>query len=213
MIGYIEYLGIPLRIAIALVVIFFAMQAIGEFLEFKGKVVPEFLKIRKTMTQRKKDREETAQTLKEVKTLFHEVNAHYSSDNITKRNDWMESVNNRFADIYQQQGELTKILSALSNKLDKNNEDTLSLLIDSKRNEIIDFASRVANSSYTVTREQYNRIFKLYREYEDLIATNGLTNGEVDIVYRIITESYEDRLKNNNFVEDIRGYTRQDQQP
>lgn len=206
MVNYIEYLGLPVKIGIIIVAIFLVMQLVGEILEFNGKVVPVFLKVRKLVSQRKRQREETAQTLKEVKTLFNEVNAHYSSDNITKRNDWMESVNDKFKDIYHQQSELTKMMSALSDKLDKNNADTLSLLIDSKRNEIIDFASRVVNSSYAVTREQYKRIFKVYKEYEDLITSNGLTNGEVDIVYRIITESYEERLKNGNFVEDIRGY-------
>ena len=58
MINYIEYLGIPLKIAIVLVAIFFVMQAIGEFLEFKGKVVPEFFKIRKWLTRRKREKAE-----------------------------------------------------------------------------------------------------------------------------------------------------------
>ena len=199
MINYIEYLGLPGAIGITLIAIFLVMQFVGEFLEFKGKVVPEFLKVRKLISRRKKEKHEITQTLKKVETILSEVNSHYSSDNITKRNAWMESVNNQFADIYRQQGEFKKMM-------DENNANTLSLLVDSKRSEIIDFASRVVNSNYTVTREQYKRIFKLYKEYEDLIAKHGLTNGEVDIVYRIITESYEDRLKNNNFVEDIRGY-------
>lgn len=206
MINYIEYLGLPGTTGIILVAVFLVMQIIGEILEFNGKVVPVFLKVRKLISKRKKKREETAQTLKEVKTLLEEVNSHYSSDNITKRNAWMESVNKQFEDIYRQQDELKNMWRATNEKLDTNNADTLSLLIDSKRSAIIDFASRVANSNYTVTREQYRRIFNLYKEYEDLISKNRLTNGEVDIAYRVITESYEDRLKSNNFVEDIRGY-------
>lgn len=206
MISYIEYIGLPGTIGIILVTIFLVMQFVGEFLEFKGKVVPVFFKVRKFFSQRKKEREENARTLKEVKALLGEVNSHYSNDNITKRNDWMKSVDDKIADIYRQQGELKNMWCAVSDKLDENNADTLSLLIDSKRSEILDFASRVVNSNYTVAREQYRRIFKLYKEYENLIAKHKLTNNEVDIAYRIITESYEDRLKNNNFVEDIRGY-------
>ena len=47
MLSYIEYLNVPAKIAFILAGVFFAMQIIGELLEFKGRVVPEFLKIRK----------------------------------------------------------------------------------------------------------------------------------------------------------------------
>ena len=57
-----------------------------------------------------------------------------------------------------------------------------------------------------VTKEQFNRIFRLYKEYEDIIAQNKLTNGEVDIAYRIITESYEEHMRDHTFVEDVLGY-------
>lgn len=57
-----------------------------------------------------------------------------------------------------------------------------------------------------VTREQFNRVFKLYAEYEEIIEANGLTNGEVDIAYRIIKESYETHMRNHTFVEDALGY-------
>ena len=94
----------------------------------------------------------------------------------------------------------------LNEKLDKNNAVTLSILIENKRNSIIDFASKVIDESYPVTKEQYNRIFKIYEEYEDIIKENELTNGEVDIAIRIIRESYEKHLKNHTFIEDVRGY-------
>jgi hypothetical protein len=57
-----------------------------------------------------------------------------------------------------------------------------------------------------VTREQFNRIFKQHEEYEDIIKANGIKNGEVDIAYRIISESYETHMRNHSFIEDIRGY-------
>ena len=45
------------------------MNVIGEILEFKGKVVPEFMKIRKYFSRKRHEKKETAQTLKEVKQL------------------------------------------------------------------------------------------------------------------------------------------------
>ena len=57
MLSYIEYLGLPSTIAIGLVIVFFALQIIGEILEFKGKAVPEFLKVRKYFARKKEERE------------------------------------------------------------------------------------------------------------------------------------------------------------
>ena len=47
MLDYIEYLNIPVKVAIVLIGAFLIMQLVGEILEFKGKVVPEFVKVRK----------------------------------------------------------------------------------------------------------------------------------------------------------------------
>lgn len=67
---------------------------------------------------------------------------------------------------------------------------------------IIDFASFVSNDDHPVTKEQFKRIFKLHKEYEGIITSNGLTNGEVDIAIRIISEAYEKHLRTHSFVED-----------
>ena len=69
MIGYLEYLDVPVKIGLAIIGSFLVMQIIGEFLEFKGKVVPEFLKVRKFFSRRKREKNETTQTLREVKQL------------------------------------------------------------------------------------------------------------------------------------------------
>ena len=47
MVNYVEYLGLPASVAIGIIFAFFVLQAIGEILEFKGKIVPEVLKVRK----------------------------------------------------------------------------------------------------------------------------------------------------------------------
>ena len=202
MLNYIEYLNIPAKIGIILVGIFFAMQIIGVLLEFKGKVVPEYLKIRKYMKRKKDERETLAkmpETLEKVEKLLNDVNEHYSEDNISKRNSWMDWVNSR-AKVYDAG------IADLEEKIDKNNAITLSLLIDIKRDTIINFASKVIDENYPVTKEQFNRIFKIYEEYEEIIEENEMTNGEVDIAIRIIREAYENHMRNHTFVEDVRGY-------
>lgn len=212
MLNYLEYLNIPATVAFCIAVVFFVLQLIGEFLEKIGKIVPEFMKIRKYFARKKKEREVLAQlpeifaeirdvpaTLKDVKALLNDVDKHYSVDNIAKRDGWIKTVNSKL-----ESNDL--VIQELIKKLDQNNEDTLELKIESKRSTIIDFASYVIDDSHPVTREQFNRIFKTYNEYEDTIKKNGLTNGEVDIAYRIITEAYEAHMRNHTFIEDIRGY-------
>lgn len=228
MLNYIEFLEIPTKVALVLVGIFLILQIIGELLEFKGKIVPEVLKIRKYFARKKRERQalgqmpdllnehrqmmkdnaEMLQTLTDVKRLLGDIDKHYSNDNIAMRDGWMKKVNDHITDSEERYSRQDFLMRALDEKLDKNNADTLSLLIDMKRNEIINFASRVIDENYPVTREQFNRIFNSYEEYEEIIEKNGLTNGETDIAYRIITESYENHMRNHTFVEDVRGYTK-----
>lgn len=219
MLSNLEYLNAPSK-AIGVILLFLVVtNIIGEFLEFKGRVVPEFIKIRKYFTRKKKERvalskmtdildehQQMALTLNNVNRLLNDIDKHYSKDNIAMRNGWMKEVNEHIVESEERRKEQDCLMRELSEKLDKNNAVTLSILIENKRSSIIDFASKVIDESYPVTKEQYNRIFKIYKEYEDIIKENGLTNGEVDIAIRIIRESYEKHLKNHTFIEDVRGY-------
>ena len=67
MISFVEYLNIPVKIALIIIGIFFVIQVIGEILEFKGKVVPEIIKVRKYFQRKRREKQEAAQTLKDVK--------------------------------------------------------------------------------------------------------------------------------------------------
>lgn len=212
MLNYIEYLNIPVKIALVLVVIFFSMQIIGEFLEFKGKVVPEFFKIRKWFTRRKREKAEAAQTLKDVQVLLNDVNSHYSADNIANRDGWMQWVNNR-AEVYDESiKQLREALTEVMQALKDNTKLTEEMFIQSSRDRIIDFATKTSNENVMISREEFNRIFKVYAKYEKYLEEHKMTNGEVDINYQIIKESYEQRLRDHAFTEDIRGYTSRDQQ-
>ncbi len=205
MVSFFEYLNVPLKIGIVVIGIFCVMQIIGELLEFKGKVVPEFLKVRKFFTRRKREKEGTAQTLKEVKQLLGDVNHHYSEDNITKRNSWMQWVNDRVVVYDESIVGITKTLSDVTRALNANTKLTEEMFVQSSRDRIIDFSYKAADDSIPVSREEFNRIFKVYDKYEKFLEEHDMTNGEIDIVYSIIRESYEKRMKHHSFTEDIRG--------
>lgn len=202
MINYLEYLNTPEKIGTIIIIAFVIMQIIGELLEFKGKVVPEFVKIRKYFIRKKKERQQINDTLLQVQTLLNDVNQHYNADNIKKRDKWMQWVNDR-AEVYDASvAELTSLKDALA----ANNELTLDLYINVNRNRIIDFASKIANNNVVVSREEFNRIFKTYSEYEDILEKYNKTNGEVDIAISIIRDSYAMHMKNHSFIEDTRNY-------
>lgn len=202
MIQQMEYLNLP-TILIAVVVCFLVISnIIGEILELKGKVVPEFIKMRKYFQRKKQEREDLRKIpylLSETQKTLNEVNAHYNADRISMRDKWIEKVNNKLE-------QNDKSIKEISEKLDKNNDITRSLWIDDKRNYIIEFASKVTDENKPVTREQFHRAFKIHNEYENVINDLNITNGETDIAMKIIHEAYETHMKNHTFIEDVRGY-------
>lgn len=206
MIGYLEYLDVPVKVGLVIIGCFLVMQIIGEFLEFKGKVVPEFLKVRKFFSRRKQEKNETAQTLREVKQLLSDVNTHYSEDNITKRNSWMNWVNERAVVYDKSIVDITKNLADVTQALKDNTKLTEEMFIQSSRDRIIAFSTKVADENALVSMEEFNRIFKVYDDYENYLSEHNLTNGEVEIAHQIIEEAYELRLKTRSFTEYIRGY-------
>ena len=197
-----EFLGIPTTIVLIIVGIFFVAQIIGELLEFKGKIVPEFLKIRKYFKRKKDEKEQQKKILEEVQKSLKDIQAHHSPEKIAERNAWMNWVNER-AKVYDAS---VKELAGFKGTLEITKELTLDLYINVNRNRIIDFASQVVNEEVPVSREAFNRIFKVYGEYEEILEKYGKTNGEVEVSIRIIREAYENHMRNHTFIEDTRGY-------
>ena len=190
-----EIEGVPFGLILGLMAVFALMQATGEFLELKGKIVPEFMKVRKYFKRRKEEKEsmrKVPETLKKVETLLSNVEEHYSSDNISKRNKWMEWVNKQ-ADVYDVSiAELKQTL--------------IKLLVDNKRNYLLDFTSKAADMSYPMSKEQYQRFYTVHAEYEEILKENDMTNGQVDVAYDVANKSFAERLRNHAFIEDKQDY-------
>lgn len=60
------------------------------------------------------------------------------------------------------------------------------MFIQNSRYRIIDFVTKVTDDSVIVSREEFNRIFKIHDKYEKFLEECGFTNGEVDIAIYII---------------------------
>ena len=61
----------------------------------------------------------------------------------------------------------------------------------------------VSDENVPVTREQFNRILKMYNDYERIISENNMTNGEIEIAYSIIVKAYKKHMEHHSFVEDM----------
>ncbi len=198
----IEYLGVPMTVAIVLVSIWLVLHIIGFILDIKGKVVPEIINIRGHIRRKKEEKKKHEDLLNRLEQKLDSFEKHYNKDNIAKRDDWMAWVNNR-AVVYDDA--LGKLL-LLQDKLNENNEITLDLYINVNRNRILDFARIVADDSVLASREEFNRIYKVNKEYHAILEKYNKENGEVDTAMKLIDEAYDYRMKNHSFIEDIRGY-------
>lgn len=202
----IEFMGIPVTVSIAIVLIYIIMQLIGEFAEMCGKVVPEFFKIRKFFKRKREEDKERINTLKEVKKLLSDVNQHYSNDNISKRNDWMKNVDNRAVTCGSQMEDMKNTLIQVTKALETNTKMTEDMFVENSRDRIIDFAEKAADYDILLSREQFRRIDRVYQEYEDFLKVRDRQNGEVDTAYEAIQDGYKYRLQHHVFLEDIKGY-------
>lgn len=135
-----------------------------------------------------------SEVLEKNNALYSDIISHYNKDNIAKRDVWMHDVDESRNRVLL----LEKILVKVS-------RDVLQIRIEAMRNEIISFASKISNEDFLVTHEECHRIFRLYDDYEKILAENDMENGEIDINYQIIKEAYEQRMRKGAFLEDIRG--------
>ena len=87
--------------------------------------------------------------------------------------------------------------------------DTLSntvtdMQLESMRETILEFASALSSPNGNVySKEQFNYVKKIYRQYTELINVTGKSNDEVDLSMVIINDKYEYNVLHHTFVEDL----------
>lgn len=202
----VDFLNTPAIWGMIIVGFVLALQVIGEVAEFLGKTVPEFMKVRKYFKRKRQEKEDAAQTLKDVKQLLSHVDSHYSADNITKRDSWMQWVNDRAITYDNFIKEISEKFADVTEALKNNTNMTEEMFVENSRDRIIDFAEKVADPDYIASHEQFRRIFRVYNDYESWLEEHGRTNGEIDMNYNIIQDAYTYRVNNRSFAEDLNKY-------
>ena len=188
----IEFLGIPATIAIVLVGLFLILQIIGELCELKGKIVPEFLKVRKYFKRKKKEKEETKQMIQDCKQALLEFNSHYNPESIAQRNNWMhgvdDSVRNNDEFIHKLDSKMDKLLETnerLTTQLEQVKSNVLENEADRLRSELFDCGNR-CRRRIRLHPEEMEHIRAVYQKYSEVLHQNGTGQAE----FRFITDYY-----------------------
>ena len=203
-----ELLGVPGTLAAGILIVYLLLQLIGELCEVKGKVVPEWMKLRKWLKRKRYQEIERTETLKQVQKLLSDVNTHYSEDNIAQRNDWIDKVNTNIqwtetrAKYYDEAIDkltlnMNFVVEEVSKLRTRSEEDHAQRI----RNKIIEFATKVAREDYRATRDEFNYIFNIHEEYDKYIKDHNIKNDQINDCMEIIREEHKEYIKHNKFLE------------
>lgn len=137
--------------------------------------------------RRKREREEFNESIKELYSQLEcresQLEHRHSSD--------IEQLKELNSEVCNSITALKEEFVAFREKSEKNE---LKKSVKKLRWDIIDFASTIADKK-SIPLEQYNIIFSCIREYEELVETYKLKNGQVQSSVEVIRDRYEQDLR------------------
>ena len=124
--------------------------------------------------------------------MLSEFNSHYNNDNITKRNDWMNDVNNSVKNndqlIQTLDAKMDKLLVVnedLATQLDQVKSNVLENEADRLRSELFDCGNR-CRRNIRLHPEEMEHIRVVFNKYSNVLHQNG--SGEAE--FKFITDYY-----------------------
>lgn len=140
--------------------------------------------------QRKEQSQKCAVQAAAIKALEDKI-AEYNSSNIEHWNT-SKSYQSTYAqnqqDIIDQLSSIAESVNALQKKMDENE---LQKQIEKYRDKIFNFASNLNSPHFNPEKDHYDNIFEVYNDYENLLHTNGLTNGQCEASMNVIRKHFE----------------------
>lgn len=197
-------IGLPALVIISLSVIYIITGTIGSLLDFKGKVAPEIINWRRYYRRKREEKEKQKILFEDLQASLNEIKVHYSPEKIAKRDAWMNSINERDREHDESILKLTERLEQATQQLNTNNLLTAEIFVQSSRDRIFDFASKCGCDDTVISKEEFHRIFKVHKKYEDFLKEHNMENGEVDSAFAVIQQAFSYRLKHHSFLEDTR---------
>lgn len=200
MVELFEKIGVPGALISVIAFVLLVAGAIKEiqnsFSTFK-RVFEWFKGIKRRIKEKKENRKKTKETLVEVQKLLNEINSHYSEDNIEKRNEWMNWVNNQAVEYNKTLENIDNRLSTFDKKLEKASTLAEETSLNQKRLSVLNFAARVNNPQYDYSKEYFLKIKKTIEEYEKYVKENNILNGEIDQAIKVIEQAYKEKEEAN----------------
>jgi len=219
--------GVPAGVIAVIATVLGVLNAIYAIVDKCGKITPAFLNIVKWFKKKKEEKRVKEERLNSIVKKLDDVNdkfdrkfekfdekfdkvdqrlenfeQHYSPESLARRDAWMTWVNER-ADKYDESiDKINQMIEKLTLALESNTAMTEEMFVQNCRTIILNFASRVCRKDIVLSKEEFNRVFKVYNRYEEFLKEKKKTNGEVDIAYGVIQRGYEERLINKTFFED-----------
>lgn len=179
-----EYLKIPAWVIICIVGLLLVLNVIGSILDFCGKACPKIINFRRRRREKTEEKEEMVKTIKECKQIIANFNAHYSTDNIAQRDDWMHNVDNSVQEIQKLDGKIDKLLdanTALTNQIDQVKSNVLENEADRLRSELFDCGNR-CRRKIRLHPEEMDHIRDVYKKYSEKLHQNGPGEKEFNFI-------------------------------
>ena len=195
---------LPASVAGVFAGILAVLNIIYAIMEKGGKTTKGFLNIVKMVKEKKAKKAAREKLINDTIAYMEQMREHTSPESIARRDNWMHWVNDRAEKYDESIALLSDNMNKITEALQANTKVTDKLFIQDCRTIIISFADKVSNHERSVSQEEFNRVFKVYEDYETFLADHGMTNGEVDVAYDVIRDAYQYRLTHHCFFEDTR---------
>ena len=189
MLQNLTFLNAPTFIVLVLLLIIIVAEIVRGTTTIWGFVAPKLFGIKTKLQERK----ELDQMILGCQECIHKISetqdAIVEQQNIDRSNS-IKYDNRIREDMKSLHDEIKNVTSAVIN-----------IQISNLRSRILNFATDLTDGK-KFTREAFDEILADYKEYEDTIEANGLTNERVNISHSIILDFYKRYELNHEFLED-----------
>lgn len=182
MLSNLTYLHVPEWIIFILIAIAALESIIKTIGNLWGMFASKFLGIQTKFAKKKKIEDTILENQEEIKQLKkRQDDDHYFSK--------------------EADAKIREDIVKLQDSVNQISDSVTAIRIENMRTTILDFASAVGDGRI-YSKEQYDVIIQLYKDYETLLMNMGMENGVVKISMEIIENQYKWNLTHHGFLED-----------
>ncbi len=189
MLQNLAFLNTPTFIVLVLLLIIIVAEIVRGVTTIWGFVAPKLFGIKTKLQERK----ELDQMILGCQECIHKISE--TQDAIVEQQNIDRSNSIKY------DNRIREDMKMLHDEIGTVNKVVTNMQISNLRSRILNFAADLTDGK-KFTREAYDEILSDYKEYEDMIEANNLTNERVNISHSIILDFYKQSELNHEFLED-----------